>query len=162
MPRGVRWVFAIALGSVLLVSLAVGATVGSVYHSGMISVSVQPRDGGGINVAMPAGVANMALAAIELVPASSFALDESSDEVLEVVERYLPAAQKALDELAAQPDFVLVEVQSRDETVVVRKEGRSLRVVIDSDEARIDVTVPLSTVKEFTRHMRRISRDYDR
>ncbi len=81
--------------------------------------------------------------------------------MLEVVEHYLPAAQKALDELAAQPDFVLVEVQSRDETVVVRKEGRSLRVVIDSDEARIDVTVPLSTVKEFTRHLRRISREYD-
>ena len=69
--------------------------------------------------------------------------------------------EEALDELAAQPDFVLVEVQSRDESVVVRKEGRSLRVILSSDEARIDVTVPLSTVKEFARHLRRISRDYE-
>jgi len=160
MPRGVKWVLGIALASVLLISLAVGATVGSVYNAGTISVRVQPRDGGGINVVVPAGVANMALAAVEFVPVRTLPLDEAPDEALDVLEHYLPAAQLALDRLAAQPDFTLVEVRSRDETVVVRKEGRSIRVLVDSDEASIDVTVPLSTVKEFTKRMRRLSRDF--
>ena len=159
MPRGVKWVLGIALASVLVVSLAVGATVGSVYNAGVISVSVQPRDGGAINVVMPAGVANMALAAVEFVPVNSFGLDEAPAEALEMLEHYLPAAQHALDRLAEQPDFVLVEVQSRDETVVVRKEGRSLRVLVDSHDARIDVKIPLSTVKEFGKRLRRLSRN---
>ena len=160
MPRGVKWVLGIALASVLLVSLAIGATVGSVYNAGMISVLVQPRGGGAINVAVPAGVANVALAAVKFVPVGSFPLDEAPAEVLEVLEHYLPAAQKALDRLASQPDFVLVEVHSRDETVVLRKEGRALRILVDSDEGRIDVTVPLSTVKELTKRLRRLSREF--
>ncbi len=159
MPRGVKWVLAIALAPVLVVSLAVGATVGSVYSAGVISVSVQPRGGGAINVVMPAGVANMALAAVEFMPVDSFYLDEAPVEALEILEHYLPAAQQALDRLAAQPDFVLVEVQSRDETVVVRKEGRALRIIVDSDDGRIDVKIPLSTVKEFAKRLRRLSRD---
>ena len=160
MPRGVKWVLGIALGSVLVVSLAIGATVGSVYTAGVISVSVHPRGGGAINVAIPAGVVNVALAAVEFMPVDSFLLDEASAEALQVLEHYLPAAQQALDRLAAQPDFVLVEVQSRDETVVVRKEGRALRVLVDSDDGRIDVTIPLSTVKEFTKRLRRLSREF--
>ena len=51
MPAGVRLVLGIALGSVLLVGLAVGATVGTVYHAGTISVSVQQRGDAQINVA---------------------------------------------------------------------------------------------------------------
>jgi hypothetical protein len=125
----------------------------------VISVSVQPRGGGAINVVMPAGVANMALAAVEFMPVDSFYLDEAPVEALEILEHYLPAAQQALDRLAAQPDFVLVEVQSRDETVVVRKEGRALRIIVDSDDGRIDVKIPLSTVKEFAKRLRRLSRD---
>ncbi len=160
MPRGVRWVLGIALASVLVVSLAVGATVGSVYTAGVISVSVQPRGGGVINVVLPAGVANVALAAVEFMPVDSFLLDEASAEALELIEHYLPAAQRALDRLAAQPDFVLVEVQSGNETVVVRKEGRALRVLVDSDDARIDVKIPLSTVKEFAKTLRRLSREF--
>ena len=109
---------------------------------------------------MPAGVANIALAAVEFMPVGSFYLDEASNEALEALEHYLPAAQQALDRLAAQPDFVLVEVQSSDETVVVRKEGRSLRVLVDSDDARIDVTIPLSTVKQFAKRVRRLSDEF--
>jgi len=160
MPRGVRWVLGIALASVLLVSLTVGATVGSVYQAGTISVSVQPRSGGAINVALPAGVANMALAAIELVPVEALPLDEAPAEALDALEHYLPAAQQALDRLAKEPDFVLVEVRSSDEHVVVRKEGRTLRVLVDSDDGRVNVSIPLSTVKQFTKRLHRLSREF--
>jgi len=160
MPSGVRWVLGIALASVLLVSLTIGATVGTVYQAGTISVSVQPNSGGAINIAIPAGVANMALAAVEFVPVETLPLDEAPAEVLEAIEHYLPAAQDALDRLAEQPDFVLVEVESDDEHVVVRKEGRALRVLVDSNDGRIDVSIPLSTVKQFTKRLHRLSRDF--
>ncbi|NIM63503.1 MAG: hypothetical protein GTO30_18235 [Acidobacteria bacterium] len=160
MPSGVKWVFCIALCSVLVVSLAVGATVGSVYNAGMISVQVQPRGGGGINIAMPAAVAHVALAAVEFVPASTLQLDGAPPQALDAIEHYLPAAQEALDALARQPDFVLVEVHDDDESVTVRKEGRSIRVLVDSDDGRIDVAIPLSTVGEFTRRMKKLSREY--
>jgi hypothetical protein len=159
MPSGVRWVLGIAFTLVLLVSLTIGATVGTVYQAGTVSVSVQPRGAGEINVAVPAGVANMALAAVEFVPVGAFPLDHVPAEALDALEHYLPAAQQALDRLAEQPDFVLVEVHSRDETVVVRKEGRKLRVIVESNDGRVDVSIPLSTVKQFTKRLRRLSRE---
>lgn len=160
MPSGVKWVLAITLTMVLMASLAVGATVAAVYGGGAISVAVQERDGSDIHVAVPAGVANAALLAIDLVPAAALPLDEIPDEALDAIDHYLPAAQDALDRLAEQPDFVLVEVQSRDENVLVTKEGRHIRVVVDTDGERIDVTIPLSTVKKFTKRLRRLSREY--
>ena len=160
MPSGVKWVLAIALTSVLLVSLTVGATVGSVYHSGAISVLVQPRSGGAISIAVPASVANVALAAVEFVPLEALPTDEAPAQALNLLEHYLPAAQQALDRLADQPDFVLVEVESDGEHVLVRKEGRSLRVLVDSDDGRVDVSIPLSTVKQFTKRLRRLSHDF--
>ena len=160
MPNGVKWVLGIALGSVLLVSLALGATVGAVVQSEKISVSVQSRGGGDIHVAIPAGIANMALAAVELVPAAALPLDPASSEALEMLEEYLPAAQEALDSLAAQPDFVLVEVESSDEHIVVRKQDRKLLVLVESNDERIEVSLPLSTVKQFTKRLRHLAREF--
>ncbi len=160
MPSGVKWVLGIALASVLLVSLTVGATVGTVIQAGTISVLVQPSSGGAINVAVPAGVANMALAAIEFVPVEALPLDQAPAAALDALEHYLPSAQQALDRLAEQDDFVLVEVRDGDEHVVVRKEGRSLRVLVDSNDGRIDVSIPLSTVKQFTKRLHRLSREF--
>ena len=160
MPGGVRWVLGIALTSVLLVSLTVGATIGTVYQAGTVSVSVQPRSGGAINIVVPAGIANMALAAVEFVPVEALPLDEAPAQALDALEHYLPAAQEALDRLAGEPDFVLVEVHSRDEHVVLRKEGRTLRVLVDYNDARVDVSIPLSTVKQFTKRLQRLSREF--
>lgn len=160
MPSSVRWVLGIALTPVLLVSLTIGAAVGTVYRAGTISVSVQSRGAGAINIAVPAGLANVALAAVELVPVKALSLDPVSAEALDALEHYLPAAQQALDRLAEQPDFVLVEVRSRDQTVLVRKEGRTLRILVESNDGRIDVSIPLSTVKQFTQRLRRLSREF--
>ena len=160
MPNGVKWVLGIALASVLLVSLALGATVGTVYKAEKVSVSVQPRGGGAINVAVPAALATVAMVAIEFVPVEALPLDDVPAEALDALEHYLPSVQEALDRLAEQPDFVLVEVWSRDETVLVRKEGRKLRVIVESNDGRVDVSIPLSTVKEFTKRLRRLSREF--
>ena len=62
--------------------------------------------------------------------------------------------------LAANADIFANGGQVGDENVVVRKEGRSLRVVVDSYDGRVDVKIPLSTVKEFGKRLRRLSREF--
>lgn len=156
MPRGVRWVLAIAAGSVLMVGLAVSATVGAVYRAGTVSVHVLTEEGGDIHVAVPAGAANLALSAIEWVPGGTWPLDGHTSDALDDIRHYLPVAQEALERLIDQPDFVLVEADSKDEHVRVRKQGRTLSIVVESDGTRIDMTLPLSTVREFGKALRHI------
>ena len=157
MPRGVQLVLGIALACVLTVGLAVGATVNAAVSAGTISVHVQPRGGGDIHVAVPAAAANLAIAAVQLVPGNTWE-DEVPSEAIDALERYLPFAQDAIDALADQPDFVLVEVDSEDEHVVVEKRGNKIVVVVDSDDGRIKVSLPLSTVKEFGKALKRLAR----
>jgi len=158
MPRGVRWVLVIALACVLTLGLTIGATVNAAVSAGTISVLVQPRDGGEIHVAVPAAAANLAIAAIELAPGNTWMIDEAPPEAIEAIDRYMPFAQDALDALADQPDFVLVEVDSDGEHILVEKRGRKIVVEIDTDDQRIKVSLPLSTVKEFGKALRRVSR----
>jgi hypothetical protein len=158
MPRGVQWVLGIALAVVLTLGLAVGATVSAAIGEGTISVHVQPPGGGDIHVAVPAAAANLAIAAVDLAPGGSWVADEVPREAVEALDRYMPVAQEAIDALAAQPDFVIVEVDSADEHVLIQKRGRRILVLVDGDEGRIEVSLPLSTVKELGKALRRLSR----
>lgn len=162
MSRAFKWVLAIAVTMVTLVGIAVGATVTTVYRAGMVSVSVAQQDGGEINVALPAGLANAALAAVELVPQRHFEIDGETRELLRSLEKMWPAAQEALDELSAQPDFVLFELTSDREEIVVRKVGRELHILADDGSERVRVSLPLSTVKAFTKRLNRIADRLDR
>ncbi len=134
-------IFLIAMVTVfVLVVATVGATAATVYRAGTIAVRVDDRNGDRIAVTVPAGLARIAIAA---VPVS--VLGEALNE-LDELEPWMPAAQAGWRELAAAPDFVLVEVHGRDESVVVKKQGHRLVVHVDSPDARVDVAVPLGTV----------------
>jgi len=162
MSRAFKWVLAIAVTMVTLVGIAVGATVNTVYRAGMVSVSVAQQDGSEINVALPAGLANAALAAVELVPERHWDVDRDTREMLRSLEKFWPAAQDALDELSAQPDFVLFELTSDREQIVIQKVGRELHVFTDDGSETIRVSLPLSTVKAFTKRLNRIANRLDR
>ena len=157
MPRPVRGVLLIAAGTVALIALTVGATFAAVYGGGSVAVSVEHDDASRIDVAIPAGVANVALAATSAIPAGRWAAGEIPADARRELERYLPHAQEAIDLLAAQPDFTLVEVDSPDTKVLVRKEGRELRILVDDDGTRIDVAIPLSTVRRVGKRLGRIA-----
>ncbi len=134
-------IFLIAMVAVtVLVVATVGATAATVYRAGSIAVRVDDRNGDRIAVTVPAGLARIAIAA---VPAS--VLGDALDE-LDELGQWMPAARAGWQGLVETPDFVLVEVQGRDETVLVRKQGRRLVVHVDSPDARVDVSVPLGTV----------------
>ncbi len=58
-----------------------------------------------------------------------------------------PALREAWDELSRSPDFVLFELNDGPDTVRVEKHGKKLLVHVDSDEAVVDVSVPVRTVE---------------
>ena len=53
----------------------------------------------------------------------------------------------ALDSLAEMPDATLVRVESPEESVVVAKEGRLLRVSVDAPDATVRCAVPVDGVR---------------
>jgi len=123
----------------LILSLAtVGAATAAVYHAGSIAVEVEPQDGSGLSINVPAGLAHIAIA---LAPA-----DLVTDAIaeLEPVWPSVEAAARALDEA---PDFTLLEVRSADEHVVIAKERGRLVVLVDADGETVRVAVPLGTVR---------------
>lgn len=153
MPVAVRWVLAIVLGLVLVMSLAIGGAVAAIYEGGTLAVDVRGRDGGAkIAVGVPAGLANLAIA---LVPSNALPVEEVAP-IAEELRPYRPVIQAALDELSELPDFVLVEVDSRDEHVLVKKVNRKILVLVESDGSEIKVSIPLTTVRQFFNKLDRL------
>ncbi len=140
MSKTARIVLIAMVAVTVLVVATVGATASTVYRAGTIAVRIDDRNGDRIAVTVPAGLARIAIAA---VPAS--VLGDALHE-LDELNQWMPAARAGWTELAEAPDFVLVEVHGRDESVVVQKQGRRLVVHVDSPDARVDVAVPLGTV----------------
>lgn len=138
MSSGTRLLLAIFAGLFLLTTVTVAATVTAVYHSGTISLEVRPEDDSQISFALPAAVANLAIA---FVPAE--VISDLTDE-LEPVWPTVEAASRALDEA---PDFTLLEIESRDTHVMVRKQGDRLLVSVDDKGDSVSVALPLSTVR---------------
>jgi hypothetical protein len=67
-------------------------------------------------------------------------------EVRDQLGEWGPVAAALAADLARQPDFTLVEVDDRGDHVEVLKRGRHLLVKVRSDDADVDVQVPLSLV----------------
>jgi hypothetical protein len=133
-----RLVLAILAGIVILTTATVGAAVAAVYHAGTVAIDVSPAADSRISVALPAALLNLA---ITLVPA------EVVSDVTEELEPVWPTVQAAARELHRAPDFVLLEIEGRDEHFLIEKrDGRMVMVVEDRGE-RISLAVPLSTIR---------------
>ena len=157
MPAPFKFVLVIALAAVLITSIAVGATVGTIYRAGTVSVSVTQNGGGGVDVAVPAGLAQAAFWAVSMAPTQPLELDRETRQALRSLESVWPATQDALNALAAQPDFVLFEMNGPSETVRIEKRGRKLWIYVDESDQTIEVSLPLSTVRAFSKRLERIS-----
>jgi len=138
MSTGTRLLLAIFAGLFLLTTVTVGVAVAAVYHSGTIAVDVRPGDDSHISVALPAALANLAIA---LVP--SGVLEEMTAE-LEPVWPTIRAASRELDRV---PDFTLLEVESRDGHVLIQKKNGRLLITIDDHGDRVSVALPLATIR---------------
>jgi hypothetical protein len=79
--------------------------------------------------------------------ALQFLPEEELQKIREDITPHKELVLAAIQELVECPDSVLVEVQSRDEYVLVEKEGSDLIVKVDeAGEAKVRVAVPMHSI----------------
>lgn len=139
MSLGSKLFLGLFAAALILSVAAVGAAGAAVYNAGSIAVEVQPQDGSGLSVRLPAGLAHLAIA---LAPA-----DLVSDAIADL-EPVWPSVREAARVLEEAPDFTLLEVRSAGERVIVSKQDGRLLVLVDSDGEVVRVAVPLGTVRK--------------
>ncbi len=127
----------------------------SIHSAGMFELDVHERGPGGADISgirIPAVLGHVALA---FIPMSAFDFCDDHD-----VARHVPLIREACQQLRDAPDFVLVEVLSEDEHVLVRKKGAALVVDVESKDEEVHLSVPLGIAQAFARKMERASRDW--
>lgn len=140
MSRGSRWLLILLLGGFCLLAVGAVAAAAVVYHAGTVQVDLR-ESGTDLHVALPAALVDLALAV-----APTAALRSATREA----EPYLPAIVAAWEELERVPDFVLLEVRSGADLVLVEKRAGRLVVRVDEDGAsRLRVGLPLHTVRRW-------------
>jgi hypothetical protein len=127
------------LAVILGVPIALLAMVASL---GVMVVDVREGDGSRIVVPVPLVLAQ---AAVAVAPAF---VPEKEMRVPEEALEHIGLAREVLEALADAPDCELVRVESRDEQVVIAKEGRSLRVRVSGRRENVNVNVPLHLALE--------------
>jgi hypothetical protein len=111
------------------------ATAGGVAVTGVAVVDVQ-KDGKRIWVPVPLALAHVAAA---FVPEHKTRLPRMGEEA----KRYLPIAREMLAALGDAEDGELIRVEEPGKTVVIVKEGGTLRVKVDERGKQVDLNVPI-------------------
>ena len=117
---------------------------GLLLSSPWVLVEVKETQPDGVHVFVPAPV-GLAHLAVPFLPENKIPLDiplEAEDR--EAVSRMLLAS---LDELERLEDFHFVRVESRDETVLIRKEDAFVTVKVDNDEEDVFVRAPIASAR---------------
>ena len=118
----------------LAIAFTVFAVVGIVIQkTGLMIVDVQTSDGR-VFLPIPVGLINGALS---LVPVSSHIT------LPHQIANHSEVMQAAANELLDCPDGPFVEVNSRDEHVLVSKKGDNMVVDVKSDDEQIHIQIPI-------------------
>lgn len=141
--RRVLKVFVIlaAAGAVLLATTGI-ALAAAVAHSGVMSIAVDDhgRDGGRLYIPIPAALIEIGAHTLPLViPGDELA------QLRHELAPYQEGLEALATELATMPDVTLVRVTTDHEHVRIVKEGRMLRITVDSADANIRVSVPAAS-----------------
>ncbi len=129
------------LATAAAMPIAAGATVAA---TGIAWVDVREGGPNGTRIVVPVPLL-AAEVATAFVP-----VPDLSREMGEARE-HLGTARKLLDALRESPDGELVRVEEKDETVVIAKEGDTLRVHVTGRDEDVTVNVPLESVSEVIR-----------
>ncbi len=153
MSNAARLLVIVVVSGTLLLATGVGLVFASITHAGTISVDVAEPTGDRVTVHVPAGVAE---AAMWLVP--DRVIDEAIHELDRELSRELgpdviPALREAWDRIESSPDFVIVEVDTATETVLVEKVDGRLQITVDGDDVNVDISIPVRTIDRLLRKL---------
>ena len=140
MRSGERLALAVVLGLAVLVSGTAGATAYAWHRAGNVRIEVHQSGPGGtdLSLKLPGALVN---AAIALCPFPSDA------ELHARLEDMTPVLRSISGRLASIPDAVLVDVKDEGGTVRVEKSGQDLLIHVASPRERVEVSVPLESVR---------------
>jgi hypothetical protein len=142
MSSRTRLGIAIVFGVVLMGLTTVVAGTAVVYRSGSVSIEVEPRDGRGVSLRLPAGLLDLALAA---TPSSVF--DELAHEMGREARDVWPIVDALADELDACPDATFVEVHRGGEHVTIAKRRGRFVIRVDTPYERVRLAFPIGTAR---------------
>lgn len=129
------------LAVILGVPIAMLATVASL---GIVVVDVREGGPSGHRVVVPVPLV-LAQAALAVAPAVA---PQDKLRIPPEALAHVGLAREVIEALADAPDGELVRVEDGSEHVLIAKEGRSIRVRVDSDREHVNVTVPLHLVMQ--------------
>lgn len=138
----------IMLASAAAMPLAAGATVAA---TGVAWVDVREGGPNGTHIVVPVPLM------VAEVAASFAPIPDVNAEIDPEAREHLGAARKVLDALRESPDGELVSVEDKDQTVLIAKEGDTLRVHVSGKDEDVTVNVPLEAAAEVIRPDGRIN-----
>lgn len=142
-----RLVLGLTLGALFLAATGTVAWTAAAFLRGG-RIAVQVREGGGafVSVQVPAGIVPVALA---VVP------DSCLRKAAREIGPWWPAIHAAVAAIVEVPDGLYLEIEARDETVTVGKREGELFVHIAAGADRVDVTLPVRTLRTVVRKLGR-------
>jgi len=130
----------VILGVSLLALLGAAVVAAAVaYSAGTIHVRVREKKPGGDNL-------NLVLPALAVPLGMKFMPAQARQQAAAEIGPWVPAIKAAGEELSRTPDFVLVEVDTAQEYVFIRKEGRALVIDVENEEETLHLSFPLQLV----------------
>jgi hypothetical protein len=146
MRSGERLALAVILGLAILVGGTAGATAYAWHRSGSLHIAVHEAgpDGDDFSITLPGLLVN---AAIALCPVPADA------ELNARLAEFTPALRAVASQLATMPDAVLVDVKDCGGAVRIEKSGPNLLILVNSDDERVELAVPVESVRRLMRKL---------
>lgn len=146
MTSGERLAAAIVLSLVILVGGSTGAAAYAWHRAGNVRIVVHESGPGGtdLSLSLPGVLVNGAIAIFPL---------PQDAELNARLQEVTPVLQAVASRLSTLPDVVFVDVKDRGETVRVEKLGSELLVRIAHAEDRIEIAVPIESVRRLMRKL---------
>jgi hypothetical protein len=135
---------------VVLMVLFVGSGVllaAAVARAGIVSVQVRssgPEGSVDLDLPVPVALVSLALLGVRLGPH----VDWDGNGVDCHLADWGPAAAAALEELAATPDMVLVDVRDHGEWVRIAKRGDTLQVHVEGHGDEVEISMPATLLPQ--------------
>jgi hypothetical protein len=146
MRSGERLALAVILGLGVLAFGTAGAAVYAWQHAGSVRIAIHENRPGGddLSLTLPGLLVN---AAIALCPVPADA--ELNARLVEMA----PALREVASRLETIPDVVFVDVATDGGTVRIEKSGSDLLIRVVSPEERVEVAVPIGSVRQLLRRL---------
>jgi hypothetical protein len=151
MSARARLFLLVIAGIVLVIGTTTAFAAVAVLKDGTVSVEVHEAGGSQLSLSIPASLVRAALTLTPTVHSTEM------EAAMVEIRPHWPLVREACARLAGCPDGVLVEVEGRDEHVIVAKEHGDLVVRVRDGENRVDVRVPASAVEDAVQAVGRIA-----